>query len=455
MRTSPPGLRQLVAKVTKATVVLVAGLLCGLLGVLWLIADYQTSIAQWEQTKLAEGAVKVRGEHIEKTAIDYGAWDEAVQRLVRSPDAEWADENIGRPTFENLGFDMAFVVTPEGRESYAMVRGERYHGVLSRLLAGGYEQILAEQRAKGAKGSTSNLILAEGKPAIAAIVPIRPLVLDPADTAPSHLLVLVDTLDAQMLSEFARIYLLPNLRIREGAVSSGAHASLPTADHRQVVTLEWTGARPGDDLLTMAIPAWAVVALAFGALTFLFVRQTSSAAQAVADSEWRATHDALTGLPNRVLLFERMDQASRSLMEGGREFAVGYLDLDGFKAVNDMQGHAAGDLVLQEVARRLMASLEPDDFVARLGGDEFAVIVPGCKEPYQALNLGSRIIEAIERPIRLADDTETSVSATIGFTFAPRDGADPLALLRNADQALYAGKRSGRRQVQFHVATAA
>ncbi|KQT58544.1 MULTISPECIES: diguanylate cyclase domain-containing protein [unclassified Aureimonas] len=455
MKQSPAGLRQLVAKITNVAVVLVAVLLCGLLGVLWLIADYQTSVAQREQTKLAEGAVKVRGEHIEKTAMDYGAWDEAVERLVVSPDATWADENIGRPTFENLGFDMAFVVMPDGSASYAMVRGERSEDVVSRLLAGGYEELLAEQRAKGAEGSTSGLILADGKPAIAAIVPIRPLVADAADEGPRHVLVLVDTLDTQMLSEFARIYLLPSLRIVDSAEAPDAHALLLMADHQQGVTLQWEGARPGDELLAMAIPAWAIVALAFGALTFLFIRQTSSAARAVADSEWRATHDALTGLPNRVLLFERIDHASRSLMEGGREFAVAYLDLDGFKAVNDLQGHEAGDLVLQKVARRLMASLGPEDFAARLGGDEFAVIVPGYKEPHQALDLGRRIIEAIEQPIRLADDTLTSVSATIGFTFAPRDGADPLTLLRNADQALYAGKRSGRRQVQFHVAAAA
>ena len=421
MNHSLPGFRQLVARVTKAATALVAVLLCGLLGVLWLIADYQTSVAQQEQAKLAEGAVTVRGEHIEKTAMDYGAWDEAVERLVVSPDPDWADENIGRPTFENLGFDMAFVVAPDDTATYAMVHGDRFDGPLSGLLAGGYETLLTEQRMKGAKGSTSGLIMADGKPAIAAIVPIRPLKVDPADVQPRHVLVLVDTLD----------------------------------DHRQVVTLMWQGARPGDGLLAMAVPAWAVVALAFGALTFQFVRQTASAARAVAESEWRATHDALTGLPNRVLLFERMDFASRALCDGGAEFAVAYLDLDGFKTVNDTHGHAAGDLVLQEVARRLEASLGLDDFAARLGGDEFAVILPGRQHPQQALEFGRAIIDAIERPIPIGDARSIGVSATIGFTFAPRDGTDPLMLLRNADQALYAGKRGGRRQVQFHVAAAA
>lgn len=450
-----PGVRDLVARVTKIAAVLVALLLCGLLGVLWLIAVYQTTVAQREQTKLAEGAVKVRGEHIEKTALDYGAWDDAVQRLVVSPDPDWANENIGRPTFENLGFDMAFVVAPDDRTSYAMVHGERFAGSAPELLAGGYDELVAEQRAKGSKGSTSGLILAEGRPAIAAIVPIRPLAADPADAAPRHVLVLVDTLDAQMLSEFARIYLLPAIRIADGAVSQKAQASLLTADRRSVVTLEWDGDRPGDGLLAMAVPAWAVVALAFGALTLLFIRQTSSAARAVADSEWRATHDDLTGLPNRVLLFERMDHASRSLADGGQEFAVAYLDLDGFKVVNDARGHEAGDLVLRMVARRLQATLGSNDFAARLGGDEFAVIIPGCRLPHQALEIGRRIIDAIEQPIELDEGGSIDVSATIGFTFAPRDGADPLALLRNADQALYAGKRGGRRQVQFHVAAAA
>lgn len=455
MSHSRPELRQLVARVTKAAAAVVSVLLCGLLGVLWLIADYQTTVAQGEQTKLAEGAVAVRGEHIEKTAMDYGAWDEAVEQLVVSPDPEWADENIGRPTFDNLGFDMAFVVTPEDTASYAMVHGERFGGAVQDLFAGGYADLLAEQRAKGAKGSTSGLIIADGEPAIAAIVPIRPLVMDLAETQPPHMLVLVDTVDARMLAEFARIYLLPDLRIADDAAPHEASAPLLTADHRRTVTLAWQGARPGDGLLAMAVPAWAVVALAFGALTILFVRQTSSAARAVADSEWRATHDALTGLPNRVLLFERMDAASRALSAGGAEFAVAYLDLDGFKAVNDTHGHAAGDLVLQEVARRLEARLGPGDFAARLGGDEFAIILPGRYRPHQALEFGRALIEAIERPIPVIDERSIGVSATVGLTFAPRDGADPLTLLRNADQALYAGKRGGRRQVRFHVASAA
>ncbi|WP_062013459.1 diguanylate cyclase domain-containing protein [Aureimonas sp. AU4] len=450
MEGSQTGYGRLVARVTMPAAVLVGLSLLCLLVLLWLVAGYQTSVAQQEQARLAESALAVRGEEMEKVATDYGAWDEAVEKLVDHPDRAWSDENIGASTQATYGLDMTFVVRPDGTASYAVVRGEPFDRPVSDILAGGFDTLLAHQRTRGSEGATAGLVLAQGQPAIAVIVPIRPQLADATDATPRHQLVFVDVVDPTMIASVAHVYRLPGLHLAP-APQGEASVPLVSADGRLVAALAWDGARPGDRLLELAVPGWAAVALAFGALTALFVRQTRSAARAVAESERRASHDALTGLPNRVLLFERLDRASRRLAAGGEGFAVGYLDLDGFKAVNDSRGHEAGDEVLREVARRLEASLGARDFAARLGGDEFAVILPGLSHPREALAVGRRIIAAIEQPIMVGDGERACISATVGVTFAPADGADPLTLLRNADQALYLGKRQAKGEVRFHA----
>jgi diguanylate cyclase (GGDEF)-like protein len=446
------GYEHVVRRVTLPAAVLVGLALLCLLAMLWLVAGYQTAVAQQEQALLARGALTVRGEQIEKVALDYGTWDEAVERLVDRPDPEWADENIGASTLATYGLDMILVVTPGAEASYAMVRGALTDQPVNEILSGGFDRLLSQQQRRGSQGSTVGLVLADGRPAIAAIVPIRPQELRADDGTPRHHLVFVDAIDAALVETFAHTYRLPGLRIADKP-SGTASVPLVTADGQEVGALAWEGARPGDRLLRIAVPAWAAVALAVGALAALFLRQTRSAARAIADSEHRASHDALTGLPNRVLLFERLDRASRNLAEGGEGFAVAYLDLDGFKAVNDTLGHEAGDAVLREVAGRLLAGLGARDFAARLGGDEFAVILPGLGRPHEALAFGRRVIQAIEQPIPLGTTGSARIGATIGVTFAPADGADPLTLLRNADGALYAGKRQAKGEVRFHAAT--
>ncbi|WP_083747301.1 putative bifunctional diguanylate cyclase/phosphodiesterase [Teichococcus deserti] len=154
---------------------------------------------------------------------------------------------------------------------------------------------------------------------------------------------------------------------------------------------------------------------------------------------YQALHDTLTGLPNRRSLTRRLDPATR--LEGERA-AVLLLDLDGFKTVNDVQGHAAGDALLCLVAGRLNAALRPGDIASRLGGDEFALVLAGA-DAGEAMALAQSLVQALVAPYALEDGTPLRIGVSIGIALLPEHGQGADALLRCADLALYAAKHGG------------
>jgi diguanylate cyclase (GGDEF)-like protein/PAS domain S-box-containing protein len=158
---------------------------------------------------------------------------------------------------------------------------------------------------------------------------------------------------------------------------------------------------------------------------------------------YQATHDLLTGLPNRQLLQERLTQALTWADDNHLYGAVMFLDLDGFKAVNDTYGHHAGDLLLKEVAQRLSADLRSSDTVARLGGDEFAILLPAIPRHQVADRVARKVVDAVSRPYQIEGQT-MAVTTSIGIAFFPDDGTDPKQLLERADMAMFQAKRQGR-----------
>ena len=165
-----------------------------------------------------------------------------------------------------------------------------------------------------------------------------------------------------------------------------------------------------------------------------------------------ALYDALTGLPNRVLLARKLQECMDQARAGNRQLGVAYLDLDGFKPVNDRLGHGAGDRLLVVVAGRLTRALRPVDTVARLGGDEFVILMPGLESAAECQHMLDRVMDSISAPYSL-DTERVVVTASIGYTIFPQDEADADALLRHADQAMYAAKQAGRNR--FHQFDAA
>ncbi len=157
-----------------------------------------------------------------------------------------------------------------------------------------------------------------------------------------------------------------------------------------------------------------------------------------------ALHDALTGLPNRALFEERLQESlERAARVTGRQVAVLFIDLDKFKRVNDSYGHAAGDQLLQEVGRRLRRAVRSEDTVARFGGDEFTVLVDSARNLREVEVVVERMHEAIRQPLEVAS-AELVVSASVGVVLSRPEERDPNALLRDADTAMYRAKADGR-----------
>ena len=156
----------------------------------------------------------------------------------------------------------------------------------------------------------------------------------------------------------------------------------------------------------------------------------------------RAELDALTGLPNRALFDDRLAGAIARASRNGAGLALLFLDIDNFKGVNDTQGHPAGDALLQTTAQRLLASVRSIDTVARLAGDEFTVILEGLGDPDDAERVAAKIVEAVRAPMRLGE-VAINVSVSLGLALLEAED-DSAALLKRADEALYAAKRSGR-----------
>ncbi|MGZ6793996.1 MAG: putative bifunctional diguanylate cyclase/phosphodiesterase, partial [Mycobacteriales bacterium] len=152
-----------------------------------------------------------------------------------------------------------------------------------------------------------------------------------------------------------------------------------------------------------------------------------------------ATHDSLTGLPNRQLLRERMNTALRDARRSGTAVGLLLCDLDGFTHANDSLGHAAGDAVLQELAQRLTTTVGPGCTVARLGGDEFALCVVGPQTELEVLGIADRVISAMRAPFALPG-LEVPLSTSIGVAISPTHGRDAATLLRHADMAMYRAK---------------
>ncbi|SDT59246.1 putative bifunctional diguanylate cyclase/phosphodiesterase [Pseudomonas prosekii] len=164
-----------------------------------------------------------------------------------------------------------------------------------------------------------------------------------------------------------------------------------------------------------------------------------------------ALHDPLTGLPNRMLLADRIEQAMSKVQEQGGCFALMFIDLDGFKPVNDAFGHHMGDQLLREVGIRLREDLRSQDTLARIGGDEFVLLVR-LIEPSDALNLASRQVELIARSFQVADH-DLQISASLGIAMFPGNGHTAQELLMNADAAMYHAKGAGKNGYSFFDAS--
>lgn len=423
-------------------------------------------------------------------------WDMLVDELAKAePDPVWLDANVGGWLHRLFKHDVVYILGPDDAPLYGNEHGElaarerfaAYRPDISRFidlargrinqpsneherLPGQPPATEATVRTTGAAIHATDLATVAQRPAVVSVMHIAREQPGPphAAAAPDHLLVSVRYLDGDFLRTFARDNLIDGLHFqaqRTPTHAAGERVAVLTASTGETLGyLGWRPDLPGSELWRSMLPA--VVGMTASALLLVLIlvlrtyrllrrQEAHMSALRAAHVELRASeahaqhlafHDMLTGLPNRAYFGTCVDQA---LFRGRKESgcAVLLLDLDHFKQVNDTWGHAAGDALIQDFARRVKLTLGSDDIIARLGGDEFAVLVPHATDTTTA-ELTHRILREVRTPFDLPGG-RAFVGVSIGISMAPRDAATRSELLRKADIALYQAKELGRNQYCF------
>jgi diguanylate cyclase (GGDEF)-like protein len=265
-------------------------------------------------------------------------------------------------------------------------------------------------------------------------------------------------LDGILVSRLREDFALAGGRysLTDNTLENEASVALRKRDGQPIGYFIWRPFAPGGEVTHMVGPVLAG-ALAIAAAVVFFQarrlgRKTMDLETSRAQAQHLAFHDVLTGLPNRAMFENRLDAAlSRCAREGSR-LALFCIDLDGFKQVNDTLGHPAGDALIREVGRRLLAQARAYDTVSRIGGDEFAIIQIG--PPHQAAieSMAARIVDELGLPFDLLG-VQSFIGASVGIAVAPEDGHDRNELSRKADIALYKAKQGGRGRYAFFCPT--
>ncbi|WP_272942463.1 putative bifunctional diguanylate cyclase/phosphodiesterase [Novosphingobium sp. Rr 2-17] len=390
-------------------------------------------------------------------------WDASAHELRRRPvNTAWFDPNLNVWFHDLAAIDEAYVLSPDDDIIYAR-RGRH------RLVPAAYTPVAAAadplvQRLRSIlrtrisspgglprmSPTHADYALLHGRPAIVSVKPIGSNIRMAAPTPGRDAIhVAVVYLDRGYLSRLGGHYGLDDVTYsrQPSALASAASVALIGRQGQTIGYFVWKPFAPGSRLIAAIGPilllGMVVLTCVMYSLASRLARRTVDLEQSRLQAQHQATHDALTGLANRAMFEQRLDEALLRSRRSGAITALLYLDLDRFKQVNDTLGHPAGDALIRQVARRLVDEVRDYDVVARLGGDEFAIII---SEPsgYSAIErICARIVAEIERPFDLSG-SQAYIGASIGVSFAPQDGVDRIELTRKADIALYKAKMNGR-----------
>lgn len=447
---------------------------CVLVALLFMIADRVDGDALRHEQALVARGMESKIADVERVISPQVVWDDAVRHLDNRFDLGWTAENIGAYLTGQAGFDRIFVVDGDNRALFNARFGRPAEAADYQRYAATFAPLIAKVRAAEAarprvtRSSTDGGLVStpihasaveslNGEAHIVTVSLVQPdfgKALTRQTRAP--IVVTVLRLDAVFLEAFANRFLLTAVHLHQGdATQEKGYAHVPLRDHagKIVATLDWAPPHPGQRLLRRAVTPILLVVGGLAGVAFLFARRNRRIAEGLVASEARAKHmamhDALTGLPNRVLYEERMRQAVDGLSRRRGAMAVLAIDLDRFKAVNDTHGHAAGDELIQLIAARLAGLCRASETLARLGGDEFGVVAADI-DPKGAAALAERLVAAMGAPVDLSCGT-VFVGGSVGVAIIEPEEAclGAVEAARRADVAMYRAKEEGRGRYCF------
>ena len=456
-------------QVTILSIVLVATLVAGL-----------GSFGWWAASRIDDKAIARQFGAIQRgladlaarTSIEQGVSvvsDDAVINL-RGDHQAWIVRNLGQWSSEFFGHDRVYIIGPGDGLVQALGHGLQLATADFQEHAEALAPLIARLRQKMSEASTGQadstaaitgmgvmdtVSWGQGIPAIVSIRPVVPST-DAVRQRPGeeYLHISVRFIDQSVVDAIAEQYDIPGLAFVGATSSDSASMAVPvlSSGGRLLGFLAWDPQEPAFDLIRETAPvmsgALLMVGLALGLLVLRLRRTSTLLDDSKAKASFLAFHDPLTGIPNRALFEDRLEQAMANMRHTGSRMALHYIDLDRFKHVNDTLGHPAGDVLIREAARRLGGAVNEIDTVARLGGDEFAVIQFGVDDVPRALELSQRLIDCLSVPFEI-EGQQARVGASIGVIVTADTGAMAEDLMRQADIALYEAKANGRGRYQL------
>src|SRR5581483_7407385 len=403
-------------------------------------------------------------------------WDDPVVKITdQAIDLEFTDANFGVFLTETYGHDEVYILNAHDKPLYGFANGQRLDPSAFEQRRAELAPLIAEirnddhSRLKPRPDMFSeskihykvlegvhvarwggHIVSVGGKPAIIAGMTIVPNIDMSLLKGTPNLLLTVTYIDEPFISEIGESLLLRDLKLLPAPVKDEGYVSEAFVGDDGVLLgyLSWITRRPGAALLNIILPLVALGVLATWLLSKTMFNRLKRASEALAHSESQARHeakhDALSGLPNRVHMVEKIEAFLHSPVakRTGQRAVAAYIDIDRFKDINDTLGHEAGDQLISAVAQRLVGRLRPQDFLSRFGGDEFAILCAPASHDAAAA-LARRIAQAFESPFNIKGQN-IRVTASVGLAIAPENGTSASELMRHADIALYEAKNQGR-----------
>jgi diguanylate cyclase (GGDEF)-like protein len=438
---------------------------------LGLVREVDVAARQREQTVVENGIIG-REREVAHMVIAESTWDAAVANLDNIFNREWAIDNVGAYFTQNDGFEDSFVLDRDNKPIFAARLAKPVDTSLYARFANQVTPLVANVRAAerrrgplkvpaqtgvllGDAIQDSTLANIGGSLYIINATLVQPdfgTALPLGPRAP--IVVTAMLIDDAFLQSFAERYMLQHVHVQVGdppATTTQAYVTLRNPRGDCVATLYWTPQTPGRELLRqLGLPVLAIL-VCLAVTVLLLYRRGRRIAQVLFTSEARATHlayhDALTGLPNRLLFFDRLGQALHQIRRSQETIAVHCIDLDRFKEINDTFGHHAGDELIRLAGQRMAAQCRSPDTFARLSGDEFAIIQARATAA-AAASLAARLTEVMRQPIDL-EAGRVFLGCSVGVALISDGHLDPAEALRQADLALYRAKDTAKGQFCF------
>ena len=421
-------------------------LIASVLMIYFFVGALNRNAARTDQHMLRAG-IESATDHNGTWVADYGWWSVALERL-HNGDIDVLSESMASSFSDHLGFDFVVMVSEEDGRAYSWHR-ETGEQPLDTLLTPSdifdLRADLADAYDAGDYIGTHFLSL-RGTPYIASATVIGEYDDRAAETDPATgpILIIGTAMDERFIETMERLFPVRDLVLTTQRTTG--NGSMPVTDHSgHVVTyMSWTPSRPGIDTLRLAfIPLLAYI-ITFFVAAQVIVRKSRALARRAENNEQRAVHaaatDSLSGLPNRLGFntFIESEEAATAAAQG--EAAVIYIDLNGFKAVNDKAGHRAGDTVIREVARKFSGALPDGVHIARIGGDEFACALIGGAHASQALPIARALTDSLRGAFEI-DGRHFEIGAAIGVAWSRPGTIKPFTqLVHDADLAMYRAK---------------